>query len=943
MSKTKSHNIIDRKPLSAHTNTFSAILPPPNITGSLHLGHALTATVQDVIARWSQMNGLNVVWVPGTDHAGIATQVVVEKKLFAEKKITRQEIGRQAFNQEVMKWKDEKMSIIKKQLENLGVTLDWHREFFTMDKKQSKAVFEAVIRLFDDQLLYRKKSLVNWCCSLQSTVSDIEISHREIVGRTYIKVPGSRHPIEFGVLTDIAYKLNNSDKEIVVSTTRPETVLGDVALAVHPNDKRYQGLDGATVWNPFRKCTIPIIYDKSVDMNFGTGAVKLTPAHDLFDYELANKHNLPIINVINESGDITSEYKEFTGLPRFEARMAVIEQLKHMNLFRGSYEHKMLIPLCSRTGDVIEYLPKLQWFINCKDMAQKASAALQNGDLKIEPEHYHNQWLLWLDNSRDWCVSRQLWWGHRLPLFETKYGWIAAHNKEEAIKKLEIKMKLSRDEIQNLKITQEEDVLDTWFSSALLPFSSFGWPDETEDLKKFYPLSVMETGHDILTFWVARMVMLGTYFTGTLPFKNVILHGMIRDAHGRKMSKSVGNVVEPDDVIKGISLEDLREKIQDSAKSGLISIGELEKALLGQKKLFPDGIKECGTDALRLTLVSHNIKNQVIHFDVNECYRNRMFCNKIWQASRFVLMWAAEKNVVEYDSPKPITPAEKWILSRLANVVSKANISLETYNIYIASTEFKKFFYNDFCDIFLEVCKPVFQQGSELEIQTTCQILLHILDTSFRLMSPIMPFLTQTLYQVLPGKSELHLELTDYPKSSEYIKWSNEQLEFDMKIVKDIISVIRRVRSLNQFSKDQSEIILVSKHHELLQQFKNIIQILSGVNSLYLTTESPNLTSQSIMDSAGDHSEIHLLIKGGSLEYRKYYNLLTLRQKRIEKQVANIKKSLSSEYHIDYNTNNITETKEDKLHSLTKEIERIKMYIKTAKERDPSIGDKNVQ
>uniref|UniRef100_A0A2S2Q8D5 valine--tRNA ligase n=1 Tax=Sipha flava TaxID=143950 RepID=A0A2S2Q8D5_9HEMI len=928
-SKTMTYHVDNR--IRDNSKTFSLILPPPNITGSLHLGHALTATIQDIIARWFRMKGMDVVWVPGTDHAGIATQVVVEKKLYAEQNVSRHQIGREAFNKEVIKWKENKMSTIKNQLKNLGVTLDWDREIFTMDKKQNRAVSEAIIRLFEDKLLYRKYALVNWCCTLQSTVSDIEIDHKEISGKTYITIPGNNIPAEFGILTDIAYKFHDSDQEIIVSTTRPETMLGDVAIAVNPDDVRYKGLDGVKLWHPFRKCTIPIIYDNSVDKYFGTGAVKLTPAHDVFDYELAIKHNLPIINVIDESGNISCKDEEFNGLPRYQARTAIAQKLKELNLLRNRKEHTMSIPICSRTGDVIEHLPKLQWFINCKEMAKKASESLESGELTIEPNHYHNQWHLWHKNSKDWCVSRQLWWGHRLPLYNSKYGWVSAHNENEAIRKIGAKMKLSEEEMATLDIQQEEDVLDTWFSSALLPFSSFGWPDKTEDFKRYYPLSVMETGHDILTFWVSKMVMLGTYLTGSLPFKNVILHGMIRDSRGKKMSKSLGNVVDPEDVINGISLEDLQNKIKASARSGTISYGELSKALIEQKKLFPDGIKECGTDSLRLTLVSQNIKNQVIHFNVNECYRNRMFCNKVWQATRFVLMWAVEKNVHNYTFPTPINSTQLWILSRLGDCVKKCNDSFQNYDIYISTMEVKRFFYNEFCDVFVEICKPIFQYGSDDEVKATCNVLLYVLDTSLRLMNPIMPFLTETLYCALPGKNKTSINHIKFPDSIEYMKWRNEQLDADMEIVRDIITAIRRIRSINNFNKDQSEIILCSKLQKKLQNYENIIQILSGSTSLCFLEENYNSNLQSITDIVGNHTEIHLLLKGGSLEYKKYYTHLNMRRQRLEKQVMKMEKSINKGAPTN---DNLNETLDDKMHSLIEEIKRITMYMKTIKDKE---------
>nr|CAD7411577.1 unnamed protein product [Timema poppensis] len=485
------------------------------------------------------MRGEQVLWVPGTDHAGISTQVIVEKKLLKERGLTRHDLGREQFLQEVWKWREDKSRAIKEQLRKLGASLDWSRETFTMDAKQCDAVKEAFMRLFEAGLVYRANSLVNWSCVLQSAISDIEVEHRHFSGSTLCKVPGYDDPVEFGVISDFAYKLCDRDGEIVVSTTRIETMLGDVAVAVHPSDTRYTHLQGVHLWHPFQHRKIPLIFDEVVDINFGTGAVKITPAHDMIDLEVSKRHGLDSISVITEEGRMESNCGVYSGMKRFEARSKLLEDLHTLKLFRGKRDHSVQVPFCTRSEDVVELLLKPQWFIRCKQMAEEAAAAVQDGQLQLEPAYTEKIWYNWLYNNRDWCVSRQLWWGHRIPMYHCQIKdkstrphelWVAALSEDHARKKATLQLHLDDNQVHKLIVVQDEDVLDTWFSSALFPFSALGWPDQDQDYRQFYPLSVLETGHDILFFWVARMVMLGARLTHQIPFQSDALNHAATEA-----------------------------------------------------------------------------------------------------------------------------------------------------------------------------------------------------------------------------------------------------------------------------------------------------------------------------------------------------------------------------------------------------------------------------
>ncbi|XP_049648753.1 valine--tRNA ligase [Accipiter gentilis] len=644
---------------------FMMCVPPPNVTGSLHLGHALTSAIQDSLARWHRMRGATTLWNPGCDHAGIATQVVVERRLWRQRGLTRHQLGREEFLREVWRWKDEKGDRIYQQLRRLGASMDWDRACFTMDPKMCRAVREAFVRLHESGLIYRSTRLVHWSCALNSAISDIEVDKKELAGRTLLRVPGYETPIEFGVLVAFAYPLEGDgegeEQEVVVATTRLETMLGDVAVAVHPDDPRYQHLRGRRVRHPFTGRSLPVLHDTFVDPSFGTGAVKITPAHDATDFEVGQRHGLPRPSVIGEDGRLINVPPPFLGLPRFTGRAAVLEALKQRGLFRGVTENPMVVPICSRSKDVVEPLLKPQWYVRCQGLARGAAAAVRRGDLRLRPPSHARTWFQWMDNIRDWCISRQLWWGHRIPAYfvtvddpnvppgedgDDRY-WVSGRSEEEAREKAARNFGVDPDRVT---LRQDEDVLDTWFSSGLFPFSIFGWPEPSQDLEVFYPGTLLETGHDILFFWVARMVMLGLALTGRLPFREVYLHAIVRDAHGRKMSKSLGNVIDPLDVITGISLQGLHEQLESSN----LDPAELERAREGQKRDFPNGIPECGTDALRFALCAYTAQGRDINLDVGRVLGYRHFCNKVWNGARFVL------RALGPDYRPPPRPAVPW-------------------------------------------------------------------------------------------------------------------------------------------------------------------------------------------------------------------------------------------------------------------------------------------
>jgi valyl-tRNA synthetase len=805
---------------------FVMVIPPPNVTGSLHLGHGLTAAVEDTLTRWHRMKGHATLYVPGTDHAGIATQSVVEKMLMKNESKTRHDLGREEFVKKIWEWKNDYGNRITTQLRHLGSSVDWSRERFTMDEMLSKAVVEAFNRFHEKGLLYRANRLGNWSCALKSAISDIEVDHIDLEGRTFLEVkthkkgnpkdPKGRY--EFGVLTHFAYPVEDSDETLVVATTRLETMLGDTAVAVHPEDPRYTHLHGKHVVHPFSGRKIPIVTDPVlVDMSFGTGAVKITPAHDPNDYECGKRHNLEFITILTADGAINHHGgEEFQGMMRYDARIAIEEALDKKGLLKGKEPNKMRLGLCSRSGDILEPMITPQWYVNCSSMAKRSTDAVRNGELKIIPAEHEKTWFQWLDNIRDWCVSRQLWWGHQIPAWfaTTKTEgesvskndmanndrWIVARNEEDAKEKALAKLGCTEDE---LVLERDEDVLDTWFSSGLFPFSVMGWPDNTEDFKAFYPTSLLETGLDIIFFWVARMVMMGLELTDTLPFHTVFLHAMVRDKEGRKMSKSLGNVIDPLEVISGCSLQAL----QDRLDAGNLPAKEVARAKKNNIAEFPDGIPQCGSDALRFGLLAYTVQGKDINLDVKRVVGYRNFCNKMWNSTRFALMYLTDFKPTstllgDLMSSGKMAIRDKFMISRLMKGTAAIDTNFTSYKFGDAQQAGYQLWLNDMCDVYLELIKPIVQSKDEekKDARWAAQATLWVaLETQLRGLHPMMPFITEELWQRLPGRGTLgetekpSIMLAEYPVIHDSYK--NDKSEESMSLILDIVKACRSLRS----------------------------------------------------------------------------------------------------------------------------------------------------
>ncbi|KAJ6485548.1 tRNA synthetases class I-domain-containing protein [Mycena sanguinolenta] len=741
---------------------FVVPAPPPNVTGSLHIGHALTTAIQDTLIRWNRMLGKTTLFAPGFDHAGISTQSVVEKRLYKATGKTRHDLGREKFVETVMEWKNDYQSRITRQLHRLGGSYDWDRAVFTMDEKRNKAVIETFCRLHEDGILYRANRLVHWCVKMNTTLSNLEVDQKQLTGRTMLNVPGydEKERFEFGVLVSFAYPIENSDEKIIVATTRPETMLGDTAIAVHPDDPRYKHLHGKFAKHPFIDRRIPIVTDAIVvDMEFGTGAVKITPAHDPNDHEVGVRNKLEFINILNDDGTFNANAGEkFKGMKRFHARVAVVKALKDAGLYIETKDNPMQIPICSKSGDVVEPVLKPQWWVNCQPLQEEAVKRTRAGELVINPKQSENEWYRWLDGLQDWCISRQLWWGHRCPAYfvniegadlDKKDGanWVVGRTLEEATERAKV-MAGGKKFI----LEQDEDVLDTWFSSGLWPFSIMGWPDNTSpDYQMFYPSSLLETGWDILFFWVARMVLLGIRLTGKVPFKEVFCHAMIRDAHGRKMSKSLGNVIDPIDVIEGVALETLHNQLRE----GNLDEKEIIKAIAGQKKDFPKGIPQCGTDALRFALCAYSSGGRDINLEILRVEGYRKFCNKIFNATKFAMLKLDESFVPEA-SAKPTgkeSLVEQWILHKLNVAAAELNTHLTERNFMSATTSAYNFWLYELCDVYIEVMKPMTDEAAPMETRRSAQQTLYTcLDHGLRLLHPFMPFVTEELWQRLPRR-----------------------------------------------------------------------------------------------------------------------------------------------------------------------------------------------
>ena len=752
---------------SQEGDSYCIMIPPPNVTGSLHMGHGFQEAIIDAFIRYRRMSGNNTLWQVGTDHAGIATQMVVER-LLAKDGVSRQDLGRDAFTEKVWEWKQQSGGTITQQLRRLGASPDWSRERFTMDDGFYKAVRQAFITLYEEDLIYRGKRLVNWDPKLHTAISDLEVVSEE----------------EQGHLWHFRYPLTSGEGYLVVATTRPETMLGDTAVAVNPGDERYTHLVGQTVMLPLVGREIPIISDDYVDQEFGSGCVKITPGHDFNDYAMGQRHQLAIINIFDDNAYINDNAPQaYRGMERFSARKHVVADLDALGLLEKIEDHTLKVPRGDRSGVVVEPYLTDQWYVNTKPLAEQAITAVENGSITFVPQQYENMYFAWMRDIQDWCISRQLWWGHRIPAWYDDEGNVYVGHSEVDVRE---KYSLADD----LPLKQDEDVLDTWFSSALWTFGTLGWPEETDELKTFHPTDVLVTGYDIIFFWVARMIMFTLHFCKQPPFHTVYVHGLVRDSHGQKMSKSKGNVLDPIDLIDGIELEPLVAK----RTTGLMRPQDASKITEQTRKEYPDGIQAYGTDALRFTFYSLASIGRNINFDVGRIQGFRNFCNKLWNAARYVLMNCDDLD----DGEVKLSLADRWIISRLQQVETEVTEGLESYRLDLASQALYHFIWNEYCDWYLELSKPLLwdSTASDTQKRGAKRTLVRVLEATLRLAHPFMPFITEEIWQrvkIVSGVEGATIMHATYPKTDPE-KIDSQAID-DIEWVKAFVTGIRTIRS----------------------------------------------------------------------------------------------------------------------------------------------------
>ncbi|AJG40845.1 MULTISPECIES: valine--tRNA ligase [Thermotoga] len=827
---------------------FSIVIPPPNITGRIHMGHALNITLQDIVVRYKRMKGYDVLWVPGEDHAGIATQNAVEKFLLQTQGKTREEIGREKFLEITWEWANKYRREIREQIKALGASVDWTRERFTLDEGLSRAVRKVFVELYKKGLIYRGKYIVNWCPRCKTVLSDEEVEHKEHQSKLYY----------------VKYPVKDSDEYIVVATTRPETMLGDTAVAVHPEDERYKDFVGKTLILPLVGREIPVVADKYVDPKFGTGAVKVTPAHDPNDYLIAQRHNLPMVEIFDDNARINENGGKYRGLDRYEAREKIVKDLEEQGFLVKIEDYTHSVGHCYRCDTVIE--PKLsdQWFVATKPLAKRGIEAVEKGEIKFFPERWTKIYLNWMYEIRDWCISRQLWWGHRIPVWYCQdCGHINVS--EEDVEKCE--------KCGSTNLKQDEDVLDTWFSSALWPFSTLGWPEETEDLKRYYPTDLLVTGFDIIFFWVARMIMMGYEFMNEKPFSHVYIHQLVRDKYGRKMSKSLGNGIDPLEVID-----------------------------------------EYGADPMRFTLAILAAQGRDIKLDPRYFDAYKKFANKIWNATRFVLMNLEDYKEVPLENLKTV---DKWILTRLNKTVKEVTSALENYDFNIAARTIYNFFWDEFCDWYIEASKPRLKTEERHLVQT---LLVKTLDTSLRLLHPFMPFLTEELWQKLPVDGE-SITIAKWPEVEE--ENIDEAAEKEFTRLMNMIRGVRNVRAEMNLPQSQRVRIFV-KGLEITDEMKLLLKTLGNIEEIAIVNEKPQKTATAYVEES---VEVYVDL-GGLIDFEKEKERLKQNMEKIKKEIDRLEKKLSNKDFLEKAPEEVVEETKERLESNRERLERLESILK---------------
>ncbi len=884
---------------------YCIMIPPPNVTGTLHMGHAFQDTIMDTLTRYHRMQGKRTLWQVGTDHAGIATQMVVERQLEKDG-LSRLEMGREDFTDKVWQWKRNSSNAISNQLRRMGASVDWTRERFTMDEGLSEAVTEVFVQLYEEGLIYRGKRLVNWDPVLLTALSDLEVNSTE----------------ELGKLWHLKYPIANSDDSLIVATTRPETMLGDTAVAVNPKDHRYQHLIGKEIELPLCSRKIPIIADDYVDQEFGTGCVKITPGHDFNDFQLGKRHQLDVISIFTRDAKLnTTVPEEFVGLDRFKAREIVIKKMKSLGLLHQIDDYTLTVPRGDRSGAVIEPFLTNQWFVKIEPLAQPAIDAVKNGDIKFVPENWSKTYFDWMNNIQDWCISRQLWWGHRIPAwYDLDKNVYVAKSEEEARKKYQLE--------PNIKLKQDDDVLDTWFSSALWPFSTLGWPNKTNALKTFYPTTVLVTGFDIIFFWVARMIMMGLKFTGRVPFQEVYIHGLVRDKKGHKMSKSKGNILDPIDLVDGIDLNSLIKKRTD----GLMQPQLAPMITSETKKEFPSGIPEFGTDALRFTFAALATTGRDIRFDLNRIEGYRNFCNKLWNAARFIIMNTEGVKLLEKDpNQADMSLADIWIQGKLHSLIKSVENNIANYRIDLIASSLYNFVWHDYCNWYLELSKSILKEGNQIRLEqkhATQLNLLSTLDATLKCLHPIIPFITEELWQKInndPTKSSIMVE--NYPVSKDFMV--NQPVLDQMDWLIAFVVSVRQIRS--EMSIPPKKIIPVllkdasSGDIENLKETNQYIQDLAFTERVTVLDDRKTIPISATALLGGTKILIPL---EGLIDIKSEQSRLERKLTKIEKDLKSTEQQLANQNFLSNAPKDIVEQLESRRENLIRDKQKIAEQIK---------------